>query len=285
MTKLAVLGGGMLGSDLSALARKSGYEVKIYDLPEFDICSPEQVSKAVSESDCIVNCAAYTAVDKAESEKELCRKVNSEALALLGKQAKAAGKYVLHISTDFVFGDKGTKPLSETDAPNPLNVYGKTKLDGERLLAETGCKNSIIRVQWTYGQNGDNFVTKILALAKKLDSMKIVDDQIGSPTHTIDVSKAILCFLEKRPEGLYHFAASGYASRFETAKFIFNHMNVKTSISPCPSSEFQTPAERPLNSRFNCEKIDKILNVPRLPWQDSLKLFLNEKYGAQSACL
>jgi dTDP-4-dehydrorhamnose reductase len=190
---------------------------------------------------------------------------------------KEQNKYLVHISTDFVFGDKSEKALTEKDEPAPLNVYGETKLEGEKVLAGTGCEYSIIRVQWTYGKYGENFITKILALAKKLDSLKVVDDQIGSPTHTLDVSRAICCFLEKRPEGIFHFASRGFASRFETAKFILGECGIDIPLSPCASSEFKTPAERPLNSRFDCSQIDGILDFERPFWQDALKDFLKSR--------
>jgi dTDP-4-dehydrorhamnose reductase len=278
MMKLAILGScGMLGSDLAELAPEKGFDVKTYPFPDFDILREDDVLSAVSAADLIVNCAAYTQVDKAESETEIAAKVNADCLEFLGNTIREQNKYLVHISTDFVFGDKSGKALKEEDAPAPLNVYGQTKLEGEKVLAATACDHSIIRVQWTYGKYGENFITKILDLAKKLDSLKVVDDQIGSPTHTLDVSRAICCFLEKRPSGLYHFSSNGFASRFETAKFIFEECGIDISVSPCASSEFKTPAERPLNSRFDCSKIDSVLDFERPFWKDALKDFLNNR--------
>jgi dTDP-4-dehydrorhamnose reductase len=275
MRKLAILGGkGMLGSNLNVAAAASGWLVQIYDLPEFQITDIQQLEVAIKSCDCVVNCAAYTAVDKAESEPELCEAVNAEAVGELGRIAAATGKYVIHISTDFVFGDLIDIPQSETDQPNPLNVYGCSKLHGEQLLAATGCRHAIIRAEWTYGRHGNNFISKILALAKERESIQVVSDQVGAPTLTADLVRAILCFLENHTEGLYHFAADGFVSRYEVAEFIVRQAKLETRVLPCLSSAFPTPAVRQKNSKFNCAKIDRILDFQRSAWRDALKDFI-----------
>lgn len=266
----------MLGSDIKALAEECGYTGRIYDLPEFDITVEADLEKMVAENDFIINCAAYTAVDQAETETEICQAVNADAIGILGKVAKTADKYVLHISTDFVFGDDGCEPLIETDVPCPLGVYGATKLHGEELLELSECRHAIIRVQWTYGLHGKHFVSKIADLAERLDKLKVVDDQWGSPTPTSAVAKAVMCFIEWEIEGLYHFAAKGYASRYEVAKFILEKKGIGKGVEPCSSSEFSAPAARPLNSRFNCSKIDQVLDFERPDWQDALGDFLDK---------
>jgi dTDP-4-dehydrorhamnose reductase len=275
MRKLAILGGkGMLGSNLNVAAAASGWLVQIYDLPEFQITDIQQLEVAIKSCDCVVNCAAYTAVDKAESEPELCEAVNAEAVGELGRIAAAAGKYVIHISTDFVFGDLIDIPQSETDQPNPLNVYGCSKLHGEQLLAATGCRHAIIRAEWTYGRHGNNFISKILALAKERESIQVVSDQVGAPTPTADLVQVILCFMENHTEGLYHFAADGFASRYEVAEFIVRQAQLETRVLPCLSSAFPSPAVRQKNSKFNCAKIDRILDFQRSAWRDALKDFI-----------
>ncbi len=272
---LAIIGGkGMLGTDLAAVARDNGMAVKIYDLPEFDITNRNDLEKVVNSADWIVNCAAYTQVDRAESEPGICTAVNAVAVCELGKLVNRKNKYLVHISTDFVFGDTLKRPLREDDPPHPLGVYGRTKLEGERLLDDTGCRHAIMRVQWTYGKHGENFITKILSLAKKLDKLKVVDDQLGAPTHTVDMARAIMALLRKQAEGLYHFAAEGYATRYEVAAFIFKELKINIPLSPCSSDEFPAPAKRPKNSRFNCEKIDGVLDFVRPTWRDSLGSFL-----------
>ena len=277
MSRISILGGkGMLGSDLAKLAESAGHEVSIFDLPEFNITRDTDIRNAVSNADFIVNCAAYTAVDKAETEKETCRSVNALAVESLAKFAKNKNKYLVHISTDFVFGDESGNALSEDDTPKPLSWYGATKLEGEKLLQASGCRNSIVRLEWTYGRNGVNFITKLLEAAKKNPKLKVVGDQTGSPTWTADAARVILRLLEKQTEGLYHFAAAGYASRYEVAKFIMQEKNIDRETSSCSSSDFPTPAKRPKNSRFNCSKIDKVIDFKRPPWQESMAEFLRQ---------
>jgi len=283
MKKLAIIGKGMLGSELADLANAADWQVTTYDLPEFNLTNVQQLKKLVDSADCIVNCAAYTNVDKAESEKDACTAVNATALKTLGKLAAGSDKYLVHISTDFVFGDLTDEPQNENNPTNPLSVYGATKLAGEQNLLASGCKCAIIRVQWSYGSKGNNFITKILELAKKLPELKVVDDQTGAPTWTKDMARAIMDFLTKQTQGVYHFAAAGYTSRFEVAKAIVEHFKLNTKLTPCKSSEFPTPASRPKNSKFDCAKIDKVLSFERPKWQDSLKKFFAEVQHARTA--
>lgn len=275
MTKIAVIGGnGMLGYDLCILARSLGYNTVSYDLPSYDITKPGTLEFIIDSADVIINCAAYTAVDKAETEHEKCYKLNSECVGELGQLIAEKKKYLVHISTDFVFGDDADVPLSEISKVNPLGVYGKSKLEGELSLQKTGGSFSILRLQWTYGINGISFISKIIKASRIKDPLIVVNDQIGSPTPTTAVSKAIMAFVKIKQEGLFHFANRGYASRFEVAKFVFKEKGLQKNIIPCTSEEFITPAKRPKNSRFDCSKIDKILPFKRLPWQIELKEFL-----------
>jgi dTDP-4-dehydrorhamnose reductase len=274
-TGIAVLGGrGMLGSDLVQACRQKGLNPIVYDLPEFDITDVDQVRQAVAGADMIINCAAYTNVDGSESQAELAYQVNAEAVGRLGTIARKADKWVLHISTDFVFDGSGDKPYAETDNPSPINTYGKTKLAGEQLLARSGCEYCIVRVQWTYGSAGNNFVTKLIQRAKSQQTLKVVDDQTGSPTSTIEVAKVICKLLQKKPEGIYHFASSGYVTRYGMAEFILEKLSMNIELLPCKTSDFPSPATRPLNSRFDCSKITRLLDEPIRRWQDPLELFL-----------
>jgi dTDP-4-dehydrorhamnose reductase len=274
---VAILGGrGMLGTDLADICRQQGFTVKVFDLPEFDITDSQQLKQAVSAADAIVNCAAYTDVDGAESETERAHQVNAEAVGRLGALAKDAGKWVLHISTDFVFDGRSDKPYVETDLVSPVNEYGKSKLAGERLLEESGCKYCILRVEWTYGLHGNNFVTKIIQRAKNDKTVKVVDDQVGSPTATTEVANVICKLLSKEPEGIFHFASAGYVTRYEMAKFIFDKLSFDVNLLPCKTGDFVTIAERPLNSRFDCSKIKAFLDEQIEPWQGPLERFLQE---------
>lgn len=274
---VAILGGrGMLGTDLVKACQKQGFDVKVFDLPEFDITNLSQLEQAVNSAEIIINCAAYTNVDGAESERELAHKINAEAVGRLGTMAKETERWVVHISTDFVFDGKLNRPYVETDMTNPINEYGKSKLAGERLLIESGCRYCIIRLQWTYGLHGQNFVTKLIQRARTDNIVKVVDDQIGSPTATVEAAKVICGLLDKKPEGLFHFASSGYVSRYEMAKFIFDKLSIDVQLSPCKSSDYVTAAVRPLSSRFDCGKISALLNEPIEPWQVPLEQFLRQ---------
>ena len=276
-TRIAVLGGrGMLGSDLVSACREQGFDPVVLDLPEFDITDDDHLQQAVTGAEIIVNCAAYTNVDGAESQAELAYQVNAEAVGRLGTIARKAGKWVLHISTDFVFDGCSDKPYVETDQPNPINTYGKTKLAGEQLLARSGCEYCIVRVEWTYGSAGNNFVTKLIQHAKSQDTLKVVDDQTGSPTATIEAAGTICELLRKKPEGMFHFSSAGYVTRYGMAEFIFDKLSMDVNLLPCKTSDFQSPATRPLNSRFDCSKIARLLDEPIEHWQAPLELFLRQ---------
>ena len=275
--KIAILGGnGMLGTDLARLCREQQFQVRQFDLPEFDITKEQDIKNALTGVDAVINCAAYTNVEKAETEDELAYKINGDSVGLLGNIAKQLGIWVLHISTDFVFDGNLNRPYIETDLTNPINIYGKSKLQGEKLLTASGCKHCIMRIEWTYGTNGNNFISKLIEMAKQGKPLKIVDDQIGSPTPTTEVSKAICNLIQKKPEGLFHFASSGYVSRFEMAKFIFDKLNIMVNLSSCKSSEYICKAKRPLNSRFDCSKISALLDEPIEHWQISLEKYLRQ---------
>jgi len=271
--KIVLLGAkGMLGSEVSSLLADDN--IIALDLPEFDITNKNQLEKAIQGAGIVINCAAYTDVEKSESQTDLAFKVNAEAVGNLGEIAKRNNTYVIHISTDFVFDGKKDSPYIETDYTNPINAYGKSKLQGELLLAEKHTNYSIIRVQWTYGKNGNNFIAKLISLSRQKSSLKVVDDQFGSPTWTQEAAGVIREFIKKKPQGLFHYAATGFTSRYEMAKFVFEKLNINTELVPCKSSEFKTAAARPANSRFCCDKIQSLLDKPIELWQKPLERFL-----------
>jgi len=274
---IAILGGrGMLGTDVAGACRQQGFEAKVFDLPELDITNVQQLKQALNGVQMVINCAAYTNVDGAETETELAHRVNAIAVGRLGALVKEANGWLLHISSDFVFDGRLNRPYKETDVPNPINAYGKTKLAGEQLLSKSGCKHCILRVEWTYGSAGNNFVTKLIQHAKIDTIIKVVDDQIGSPTATTEVAGVICKLLRKRPEGTFHFASAGYVSRYEMAKFIFDRLSTDVKVLPCKSSDYAGAAARPLNSRFECSKIIALLDEPIEPWQGPLERFLRQ---------
>lgn len=273
--RIVLLGAnGMLGSDIYRLCTDSNLNIIPFDLPDFDITDKNLLEKAVEKADIVINCAAYTNVEKAETEAGQAFKVNAEAAGNLARTAHKKNIYVIHISTDFVFDGTKETPYLEIDKPNPISVYGKSKLDGETLLIKNHNSFAIIRVQWTYGKNGMNFITKLVSLAKQKDSLKVVNDQLGSPTSTQEAANAVLEFAAKKPQGIFHYAAAGFASRYDVAKFVFEKLKLNTELLPCKSDEFQTAAKRPLNSRFCCDKIQALLDKPIAVWQKPLERFL-----------
>ena len=275
--RIAVLGArGMLGTDLVQQLKDEGFSPTAHDLPECDITNTAQLRKAVAGSDCIVNCAAYTNVDGAESEHELAQRINAEAVGQLGQIARDNQQWVLHISTDFVFDGSGDQPYRETDTPGPLSEYGRSKLAGERLLTDAGCACAIVRVQWTYGHHGTNFIKKLLERAKSMSELRVVDDQIGSPTPTVEVAKALCDLMRKRAEGLFHLASQGYVSRYDMARSVVDELGLDIPVHPCKTADFTSPAQRPLNSRFDCTKVYALLDKRMKYWQDSLRLFLEQ---------
>lgn len=266
----------MLGIDLAAACKARGYDTRVYDLPEFDIASPAHIQEAVCAADAIINCAAYTDVDGAETHAAMAHRVNAEALGPLGIFAREHGKWVLHFSTDFVFDGTLDRPYVETDTPRPINEYGRSKWEGEQLLEASGCAYCLVRLEWTYGTHGTNFVSKFVEQARTGGTLQVVDDQIGSPTATTVVAAVVAELLDRKAEGVYHLASSGYVSRFEMAEFISERLGLGADVQPCHSSDYAAPAMRPLNSRFNCSKIQALLGHPIEPWQRPLEHFLRQ---------
>jgi len=273
--RIAIFGGrGMLGTDLAAEVCRRGYAVSAYDLPEFDVTDRRQVADALAGVDAAINCAAYTNVDGAETNAEWAHRVNGQAVGDMGVLAREAGVWVLHFSTDFVFDGALDRPYVESDTPNPINEYGRSKLAGERAFAESGCSGSVVRLEWTYGTHGNNFVSKLIGRAAGGETARVVDDQVGSPTATTEVARMACDLLGQRAEGLFHFAAGGHVSRFEIARFIFEQRGLTNELLPCRTADYVTPAQRPLNSRFDCTKIQGLLSEPIEPWQEPLTRFL-----------
>jgi dTDP-4-dehydrorhamnose reductase len=264
----------MLGTDVAAVCTRRGYQVRIHDLPEFDITSEAHLQQAVEGADAVINCAAYTNVDGAESQSELAHRINGTAVGRLGQLARQSGTWVLHFSTDFVFDGELDRPYIETDRPNPINEYGKSKLAGEVLLRESGCPHCLVRLEWTYGRHGRSFITKLLERARGTRTFSVVDDQVGSPTATAEVAKMVTDLLERRTEGLFHFASAGYVSRYEMALFVFDHLGLEVKLTPCRTGDYPAAAARPLNSRFDCRRIAPLLSAPIAPWQQPLEHFL-----------
>lgn len=266
----------MLGADLVPCLEKEGYQVLALDLPEFNLTKPDHIETKLAGADMVINCAAFTNVDKAEEMPETAMRINGEAVGFLGEWAGKHNVYVIQVSTDFVFDGFSDRPYSETDKPNPISVYGSSKLEGEKKIQESNCRSAIIRVQWSYGKHGNNFVAKLLERAKKGGELRVVNDQTGSPTWTLDMAGAIRCLLRERHEGIFHFASAGYATRHEAALFIARRLGLSNPVSPCSSSEFPVRARRPKNSRFCTDKIRKALDHKIRSWEEALGAFLEQ---------
>ncbi len=266
----------MLGTDLVERARKKGRQVSEYVYPAFDITNQDHVLQCVDNADVVINCAAYTDVEGAQNNEQAAMAVNAHGVQQLAQAAAKAKIRLIHISTDFVFDGKKAGPYIESDIPNPVNVYGKSKLQGEKLVQSVCPDAAIIRIEWTYGKAGINFVQKVLSRARQGQPLKIVSDQVGSPTWTRDVSDALLTVAENFQSGIYHFAAGGYVSRFDLAKFILDSKNINAEITPCMSDDFPSAARRPANSRFDCSKIQQTFGVKNRPWQEALAEFLEK---------
>lgn len=239
--------------------------------------------------DVIVNAAAYTAVDKAESEPELAQAVNAKALAVLAQAAKASGAWLVHYSTDYVFDGSGDAPWQESDVALPLSVYGASKLAGEQAVIEAGCKHLIFRTSWAYAARGRNFAKTMLQLAQQHDQLKVINDQVGAPTGAdllADVTAHALRAAVQNPQlsGLYHLAAAGETTWHAYATFVIEqarHAGVaikvaQSAIQAVPSSAFPTPAQRPLNSRLNTSKLQDAFGLSLPHWQIGVKRMLTE---------
>ncbi|MGZ8946685.1 MAG: dTDP-4-dehydrorhamnose reductase [Methylococcaceae bacterium] len=239
--------------------------------------------------DVIVNAAAYTAVDKAESEPELANTINALATEVMAKEAQASGAWLVHYSTDYVFDGSGDKPWIETDKTGPLGVYGATKLLGEQLIQQSGCQHLIFRTSWVYGARGNNFAKTMLRLAKDRDTLNVIDDQVGAPTGAellADVTAHAIRLAQQHPDvsGLYNLIAKGETSWFGYARFVLDFAEksgvplkvAANAINPIPTSAFPTPAKRPHNSRLDTSKLESTFNLLMPDWQSGVIRMLSE---------
>ena len=267
--------GGLLGADVMAALAAAGVPSCGLDLPELDITDEAALRVAIN-TPVVINCAAYTDVERAEDDEALALRVNAEAAGSIGRIAADAGAYVVHISTDFVFDGDKLGAYTEADLPNPISAYGRTKRAGELAMAGSGCRCAILRIQWTYGRAGKHFVSKVEELARGRDRIMVVNDQRGAPTATTEVAAAIMALVRTRAEGLYHFAAAGEATRFDVARVVVARLGLETQVEPCGSDAFPMKAARPANSRFDCTRIEALLGRPIRPWREVLEEYLEE---------
>ena len=267
---------GQLGSALSSLLQSTPYNVVCTDYDSLDITNSEAVESFIGEGkfDYIVNCAAYTQVDRAEEDADNADLLNHIAVANIANAALNCGGRVIHISTDYVFDGNHFVPYVESDEPAPRSVYGSTKLAGERDLFDIAPDSIVVRTAWLYSATGNNFVKTMLRLGKEKDSIRVVYDQIGSPTYAPDLASAILTIIESETwvPGVYHFTNEGVISWYDFAKAIFRISGVHCEVSPILSSEYKTLAVRPHYSVLDKSKIKLVFGVNIPYWEDSLQL-------------
>jgi dTDP-4-dehydrorhamnose reductase/dTDP-4-dehydrorhamnose 3,5-epimerase len=269
---------GQLGHDVVLKLKEMNIDVVHPGRDEFDLTNREQIQRYIIEEkpDVIIHCAAYTAVDKAEDERDLCYSVNVEGTRAVAEAAKKINSKVVYISTDYVFDGSGQEPHSEEKETNPINYYGYTKEQGEKIVRELIDRHFIVRTSWVYGSNGNNFVKTMIELAKTRNDINVVSDQIGAPTYTKDLAEFIVSLVLKNKYGTYHGVNEGYCSWYEFAKVIFNESGIKVKVNPISTEQYLTKAKRPYNSRLMKENTD-IAGIKRLPqWEDALSRFLAE---------
>lgn len=268
------------------------YDFTFVGRDELDLASPQSIEGFFKDKsfDAIINCAAYTAVDKAESEPELADLINHLAVKQLAEIAKSQNSLLIHISTDYVFDGINHKPYVETDKTNPTNIYGLTKLKAEQAMQASGCAGAIIRTSWVYSEFGNNFVKTMLRLGKERDNLNVIYDQIGSPTYATDLASAILLILkspsplmgegwgegEKQTLQIYHYSNEGVCSWYDFAKAIFEISNINCQVNPIETKDYPTPAKRPFYSVMNKNKIKQQPGLVVPYWKGSLVFCLLE---------
>lgn len=280
MKRILVTGGsGQLGSELKALASQYPFEFTFIDQVEVDLTDHTAIKNFFSRNtfDYIINCAAYTAVDKAEEDKDLCKKVNADAVAVIAEMAKQQSSKLIHISTDYVFDGEFNQPVDEHAKPNPLSVYGKTKLEGEENVRRILDNAIIIRTSWVYSTFGKNFVKTIAGLAKQRSELTVVSDQFGTPTYAKDLAVAIMSIITSGIDGpgIYNFTNEGSISWYDFAVAINDHYGFNCKIRPIKTFEYKTAAVRPKFCVLDKTKIKKTFNIDIPYWSHSLKECLN----------
>ena len=274
---------GQLGSELNVISAYEPFDFIFSDIEEIDITDPVKVNSFFNTNkiDFCINCAAYTAVDKAEKNVEAARALNVDAVQNLAEACTIQNTYLIHISTDFVFKGDSYRPIKEEVKPDPTSVYGFTKLEGENIAMRSNHRTIIIRTSWLYSSYGHNFVKTMLRLGKEKAEVGVVMDQIGTPTYAGDLAKTIIDIVKSSHTdilsekcGIYHFSNEGVASWYDFAKAIFEYQNMDVKVNPLNTEHFPTPAQRPYFSMLDKSKIKETFQVNIPYWRDSLKTCL-----------
>lgn len=269
---------GQLGSDVMLRLAEAGFEAVGADISAFDITDRAAVFEYIGRErpDGVIHCAAYTNVDLAESEREKCRLINVDGAANIAAACAEFGAKMLYTSTDYVFDGKGKQPFEVGSAKAPCNYYGETKLGGEEAVLALCPRHFIVRISWVFGKNGKNFVKTMLRLAKSRDEIRVVDDQIGSPTYTPDLAVLLCDMIASDKFGIYHATNENYCSWAEFAAAAMDISGSGAKIIPIPSSEYPSPAARPANSRLSKKSLDEAGFNRLPPWRDALARFLSD---------
>lgn len=266
---------GQLGHDVARELEKRGMEAVGVDIQEMDITDKKSVETVMNDicPDAVIHCAAYTAVDAAQDNVELCRAINAGGTRNIADMCRKLDSKMIYISTDYVFDGEGDRPWEPGDERAPLNVYGQTKYEGE-LAVEQLEKFFIVRIAWVFGVNGNNFIKAVLNKAKQTDTLTVVNDQYGSPTYTYDLARLLVDMVQSDKYGIYHATNEGICTWYEFACEIFRQAGLDVKVVPVSASEYPSKAKRPGNSRMSKDKLEEN-GFERLPsWQDALKRYL-----------
>lgn len=269
---------GQLGNDLLNEMAKRGMESVGVDVDEMDITDAKAVERVLGASgaDAVIHCAAYTAVDAAEDNAELCAKINGAGTENVAVVCRSLDIPMMYISTDYVFNGQGERPWEPGDKREPLNVYGETKYQGELAVERWLEKYFIVRIAWVFGSNGKNFINTMLRIGKEKGKASVVNDQIGSPTYTFDLARLLVDMIQTDRYGTYHATNEGLCSWYEFAVEIFRQAGLNVEVTPVTSAEYGAKAKRPANSRMNRDKLDANGFKRLPPWQDALGRYLKE---------
>lgn len=271
---------GQLGREFQKLSENSGYEVAALDKESLDISDPDLIKAAFSRHnpDIVLNCAAYNFVDKAEEDFDTAFKINALGVRNLAFACKKSNTLLVHYSSDYVFDGKKEDFYTEEDEPKPINSYGKSKLLGENFLKEEADNFLLFRVSWVFGEGKQNFLYKLLEWAKKTRVMKVVYDQISVPTCTRDIASLTMFAINKGLRGVYHLTNSGYASRYEVARFFIERLGLNNLVLPVGSDHFPSPAKRPYFSAMSSLKLSKELNVQIPEWKVGIESYVTAMF-------
>jgi len=263
---------GQLGTDVVMRLSSLSIDCLGVDIDSLDITSDEQVKEFINyyKPDAVIHCAAYTAVDKAEDEKELCYKVNVLGTKYIAEACKEINAKMVYISTDYVFDGEGDQPFEVNDKPNPINYYGQTKYEGELEVQKILENYFIVRISWVFGTYGNNFVKTMLKLGKDRDEISVVADQVGSPTYTYDLAKLLVEVVQTDKHGIYHVTNEGYCSWYEFACEIFKQAGLDIKVNPINTEDYPTRAKRPKNSRLR-----KNSSIKLESWENALNHYIN----------